>query len=99
MASMRLTDRSLLTILQLTDSAFPTGAFAHSFGLEMYVARGIVCSAATLEAFIANTLLHAVAPSDGVACVAVAQAGDDWEDRVQRLDRRLTAMKGVPESR
>jgi urease accessory protein len=96
---MRLTDRSLLTILQLTDSAFPTGAFAHSFGLETYVARRIVCSAATLQAFIANTLLHAVAPSDGVACVAVAQAGDDWEEWVQGLDRRLTAMKAVPESR
>jgi urease accessory protein len=95
----RLTDQSLLHILQLTDSAFPTGAFAHSFGLETYVARGIVRTAAALEEFVANTLLHAVAPSDGVACVAIARAGADWQDLLQRLDRRLSAMKVVTESR
>jgi urease accessory protein len=99
MESMTFTDQALLRLLQLTDSTFPTGAFAHSFGLETYVARGIVCTAATLEAFITNTLLNAVAPSDGVAWVAVAQAAADWEAVVQRLDRRLTAMKSVTEWR
>ena len=94
-----LTDRSLLRLLQLTDTAFPTGAFAHSFGLETYVARRVVDTAATLETFIANTLLHTVAPSDGVACLAAARAGADWEDIVQRLDYRLTAMKTVSEFR
>jgi urease accessory protein len=96
---MSFTDQALLRLLQLTDTAFPTGAFAHSFGLETYVARGLVDTAATLEAFIANTLLHAVAPSDGVACIAAARAGADWEGVVQRLDRRLTAMKTVTEFR
>jgi urease accessory protein len=65
-----LTDQALLCLLQLTDTAFPTGVFAHSFGLETYIARGTVDNAATLEAFIANTLRHAIAPSDGVACIA-----------------------------
>jgi urease accessory protein len=94
-----LTDQALLRLLQITDTAFPTGAFAHSFGLETYVARGAVDTAATLEAFIANTLLHAVAPSDGLACIAAAQAGPDWESIVQHLDHRLTAMKTVTEFR
>ena len=76
---MDLTDQSLLRLLQLTDSTFPTGAFAHSFGLETYIARGSVLTAAALEEFISNTLLHVVAPSDGVACAAVAQLGADWE--------------------
>jgi urease accessory protein len=96
---MTVTDQALLRLLQLTDTAFPTGAFAHSFGLETYVAHGLVDSAATLEAFIANTLLHAVAPSDGVACLVAARAGADWEGVVQRLDHRLTAMKTVTEFR
>jgi urease accessory protein len=96
---MNFTDQALRRLLQLTDSAFPTGAFAHSFGLETYVARGIVGTAATLETFITNTLLHAVAPSDGVSCVTAARAGADWEGVVRRLDRRLTAMKTVTEFR
>jgi urease accessory protein len=96
---MTLTDQSLLRLLQLTDSAFPTGAFAHSFGLETYIARGGVRTAAALEAFITNTLLHAVAPSDGVACVAAYGAEAAWEEMVRGLDQRLTAMKTVSESR
>ena len=32
-------------LLQLVDSAFPTGTFAHSLGLETYVQEGkITCS-------------------------------------------------------
>jgi urease accessory protein len=99
MTHTMVADQVLLRLLQFTDTAFPTGAFAHSFGLETYVAKGIVDTAGTLEAFIANTLMHAIAPSDGVACIAAAQVGADWEGLVQRLDRRLTAMKTVTEWR
>src|SRR5687768_9678360 len=94
-----LTDQALLRLLQLTDSTFPVGAFAHSFGLETYVVQGTVDNAATLEAFIANTLRQAMAPSDGVACLAAIRAGAGWEDVVQSLDHRLTAMKTVSEFR
>jgi urease accessory protein len=96
---MTLSDLSLLRLIQLTDSAFPTGAFAHSFGLETYITRGIVRTAATLEEFIANTLLHAVATSDGVACMAAYSTDVACEDVVRRLDQRLTAMKTVSEFR
>ena len=96
---MNLTDQTLLRLLQLTDTAFPTGAFAHSFGLETYVARGIVDTADRLESFIANTLLHTVAPSDGVAAIAIARASADWGSLLQLLDWRLTAMKTVSEFR
>ncbi len=99
MQPLMLADQALLRLLQLTDSAFPTGAFAHSFGLETLVARGVVQTAAALEEFITNTLLHGLAPSDGVACVAVARTGANWEDVLQCVDRRLTAMKTVTEFR
>jgi urease accessory protein len=96
---MTRSDLSLLRLIQLTDSAFPTGAFAHSFGLETYIAHGMVGTAATLEEFIANTLLHAVATSDGVACKAVYGTEMACEDVVRVLDQRLTAMKTVSEFR
>lgn len=96
---MQLTDQPLLRLLQLTDSTFPTGSFAHSFGLETYIARGRISTAASLEEFITNILLHVVASSDGVACAAVLRAGDQWEPLLRRLDHRLTAMKIVSEAR
>lgn len=96
---MTLTDSALLHLLQLTDSAFPTGAFAHSFGLETYVAQGRVRTARALEEFVMNVLMHAIAPSDGVACAAVYRAGAEWESVARKLDPRLTAMKGVTEFR
>ena len=39
---MNFDSAQLLTLLQWTDSAFPTGAFAHSNGLETYTQAGIV---------------------------------------------------------
>jgi urease accessory protein len=96
---MQMTDHTLLRLLQLTDSAFPIGAFAHSYGLETYVAQGRVHNPQTLAEFVANTVSHALAPSDGVACAAVYRAEADWEAVAQDLDRRLTAMKPVTEFR
>jgi urease accessory protein len=96
---MIVADHVFLRLLQLTDTAFPSGAFAHSFGLETYIARGAVVGPAELEAFIANTLLQSIAPSDGVACRTAMQAGSDWEDIIQHLDQRLSAMKTVTEWR
>jgi len=94
-----VSDQSLLLLLQLTDSAFPIGAFAHSYGLETYVAQGRVSAPHHLEEFLRNTLWHAVAPSDGVACAVAYRADSHWEAVTRELDRRLTAMKGVTESR
>jgi urease accessory protein len=43
-------------ILQLADSAFPTGGFAHSSGLEAAVHFGEVSTATGLEAYVRNHL-------------------------------------------
>ncbi|WP_307092503.1 urease accessory protein UreF [Arthrobacter sp. B2I5] len=56
-----------LALQQLTDSALPTGAFAHSLGFETYVEAGVVADEAGfgvwLSAFISQSLTY----SDGLA--------------------------------
>ncbi|HEU4667562.1 MAG TPA: urease accessory protein UreF [Arthrobacter sp.] len=56
-----------LALQQLTDSALPTGAFAHSLGFETYIDAGVVADEAGfgvwLSAFISQQLTY----SDGLA--------------------------------
>ena len=74
-----MTDR-LLPLLHLCDSLFPTGAFAHSEGLEWATDRGFVSSAADLGAWMDASLSQLLAGSEGPAVWLAwhAFAGHDW---------------------
>src|SRR5215813_9966121 len=50
--SIRMRDPALLALLHLADTAFPTGGYAHSLGLETYCQDGRVADAAGLTAFL-----------------------------------------------
>ena len=89
--------KSLLTLLQLTDSFFPTGAFAHSFGLETYVQFELVNDPETFKMFLRSTLHHGLRNSDAVA-IGLAYKATEIKVVVD-LDARLTAMKIARESR
>jgi urease accessory protein len=95
-----VTHKALLAALQLGDSAFPSGAFTQSYGLETLVAERAVSTAAGVEAVLAAHLCHRLARADLPALLAahLAAAGADAE-LVLRIDAALTAVKLAREER
>lgn len=88
-------------LLQTTDSFYPTGTYAHSFGLEGLVQAGAVRDRATLREF----LLGQVVPQLGrtelpLAAWAWNAAGEppDW-DLLRRLCELGAASRGTRELR
>lgn len=82
---------ALLASLQLADSAFPSGFYTLSHGLEGY-AQARAIDAAQLSDLLEDLLRHSVGPSAGTALAVAhrsASAGD-WDD-VITVDRRLYA--------
>ena len=47
----------LLGLLQASDALYPTGSYAHSFGLEGLIDAGAICDRATLRTFLLNSVL------------------------------------------
>jgi urease accessory protein len=84
---------ALLVSLQLTDSAFPSGFYTLSHGLEGY-AQDKAIIAEGLPTLLADLLRHSVGPADATALAVAhraARAGD-WE-RVVAADQRLHVTK------
>ncbi|MDR2034575.1 MAG: urease [Helicobacteraceae bacterium] len=48
---------NLTALTQILDSAFPSGAFIHSFGLEAHIGFGVVNCASELEVYLKNIVL------------------------------------------
>ena len=87
----------LLRLLQISDSGFPTGAYAFSHGLEGLYAMGAVLGERDVAAFVA---MHVEEGFAGIECPAMV-----WSWRAARerdlsglieLDGLVTALKPVP---
>ncbi|HEX6393532.1 MAG TPA: urease accessory UreF family protein [Acidimicrobiales bacterium] len=97
---------SLVSLLQLADSAFPTGRYTQSFGLEAYAQAGVLASdspASLLWWLLTDSLRLGMATSDGAALVcahrAVDGAGGFDLEKIRTADLRLSAVKLARESR
>ncbi|HTY77946.1 MAG TPA: urease accessory UreF family protein [Candidatus Bathyarchaeia archaeon] len=100
MTTSTVIDPRLLSLLHFGDSAFPTGGYAHSFGLETYCQAGLVRGREDLERFLVAQLEGASGPCDATAAVgarAAAASGD--LERCRVIDGMLEAMKPVTEFR
>jgi urease accessory protein len=96
-----LDDDVLLAALQLADSAFPSGAYTLSGGLETLIEDGIVRDVDDIGRCLRASLLGRAAPGDLAALVAVHRAADPEVDlrTILAIDRRLAATKLAAEDR
>lgn len=83
---------SLLRVLQLADSAFPTGTYAFSDGLETLTQGGAVRTADDLMAFLCGQLAHGWGRQDAPACALAWGAG---AEEMIELDALLDDLKLV----
>jgi urease accessory protein len=96
---------AFLSILQLSDSAFPNGRYTQSFGLETFAQSSELASPdpAQLTALLADWVRFGVGPSDAVALACAHRALGPGElidlKLVASADERLTAVKLARESR
>ena len=80
----------VLDLLQVVDSSFPSGSYAHSLGLEALYALGDVELAGHVRFLLANALERVELP-----VIRLAHAGDD----VRRLDGLMDLLLPVAELR
>ena len=109
-----MNSQQLFRLLQLNGGTFPTGGFSQSWGLETYVAEGIVQDAATFRAFLEVYLMSSIGRCEGpIICRAYELTGqlqdgvsetepvDQAEAAVQlrQLEQLSCAVKVTKESR
>src|SRR4051794_33307153 len=95
-------DAGLLGLLQLADSAFPSGAYVLSGGLETLIEEKGISDAAGLAGSVRAMLLGRAARGDLVALVAAhraARAEPPEARTILEIDRRLDATKLAEEER
>ena len=90
----------LVGLLQAGDSFYPTGSYAHSFGLEGLVQQGVVRDRATLRDFIVLSALPALRHTDlPLAAHAWRAFGETNWPRLGELCVLSAALKTAREAR
>lgn len=90
----------IVGLLQAGDSFYPTGSYAHSFGLEGLVQEGVVRDRATLKEFLFRSVLPSLRQAElPLAAQAWEALGcEDWT-RIGELCRLSAALKAPCELR
>lgn len=87
-------------LLQLSDSAFPTGSFAYSSGMETLVQEKVIRNSDQASKWLTHTLECSWGPGDGrVTAMAWGAAQQSAMKRVAEIDAWLTASRSSDELR
>ena len=78
----------VLSLFQLCDSNFPTGAFSHSYGLETYIQEGTVNNQATFSKWLDVYLNEQLIYADGLVSSIAYEALE--ENQLRRRYGNLT---------
>ncbi|MEQ6247526.1 urease accessory UreF family protein [Sulfitobacter sp. HNIBRBA3233] len=70
-----MTTDATLILSQWLSPGYPLGSFAYSHGLETVIQRGTVATAAELESWLTDTLLHGSGLSDAILLRAAHASG------------------------
>ena len=90
----------LLHLIQIHDTAFPTGSFAHSFGMETYIQDRDIRTAEDLRDFCDMYLRHNLASTDAIIVQeAYRLAKENDIQGLIRLENICHAIKLSPETR
>jgi urease accessory protein len=91
----------IASLLQLSDTFYPTGSYAHSFGLEGLVQDGFVRDRDSLREFLLEQALPALARTDLVVAAAAWTAAGEPADleAIAELCTLGSALRGAREPR
>ena len=84
----------ILWLLQANDTAYPSGSYAHSFGLEELVESGVVSTPLHLENFIAHQVIPALLTFEIPHFVKAHQAAINSDTiTLLKIDQELDAWR------
>lgn len=97
-------DIALLNLMFINDSAFPTGSYAHSFGMETYIQEKRLSNAEELKEFCQDYIIYNLANGEAIFLKTCYQLLEedlqeiDWQKLIE-LENRAYIFKGSAELR
>ena len=89
-----------LSLFQLVDSAFPTGTFSHSFGLETAAQEGQLVHVENLRLWLTHYVKGTLSPMEGQGVLLAYQLLVEGDlEGLREVDYRLTLSRIARESR
>ena len=94
------TNAALLNLIQINDSAFPTGSYAHSFGMETYIQENALRNEDDLRDFCQMFLRYNLASTDAIIVKeAYDLAKQQDKQGLLHLEKICHGVKLAPEMR